>query len=161
PRIANRNRAEIEGLIGCFINTLVMRTDLSGDPSFRELLRRAREVALGAYAHQDIPFEKLVEELNPERDMSNSSLFQVMLVLQNAPGAVEIAGHGLTLSALGVDKKTSTFDLTLSMMEGTDGLSATAEYNTDLFESSTIGCLLRHFQTLLESIVMYPDRRIS
>src|SRR5262249_29921195 len=132
--VANRNRAEIEELIGCFINTLVMRTDLSGDPSFRELLRRAREVALGAYANQDLPFEKLVEELKPERDMSRPSLFQVMLVLQNAPMDVEIAGRGLTLSALKIDNGTSNFDLTLTMVEDVKGVKATAEYNTDLFE---------------------------
>jgi amino acid adenylation domain-containing protein len=159
--VANRNRAEIEGLIGCFINTLVMRTDLSGDPSFRELLRRAREVALGAYAHQDLPFEKLVEELKPERDMSRQSLFQVMLILQNVPRKVEIGGHGLTLSVLKIDKGTSNFDLTLTMVEEAKGLNAMAEYNTDLFEAATIERLLQHFQTLLEGIVSDPDRRIS
>ncbi len=159
--VANRNRAEIEGLIGCFINTLVMRTDLSGDPSFRELLRRAREAALGAYANQDIPFEKLVEELKPERDMSRSSFFQVMLILQNTPRDVEPAGRELTLSALKIDKKTSNFDLTLTMVEEAKSLSATAEYNTDLFESATIERLLGHFQTLLEGVVANPAQRIS
>ncbi|MBO0797416.1 MAG: AMP-binding protein, partial [Blastocatellia bacterium] len=159
--IANRTRAEIEGLIGCFINTLVMRSDLSSDPSFRELLRRVREVALSAYAHQDLPFEKLVEELNPERDMSRPSLFQVLLILQNAPRDVEIGGHGLTLSALRIDKGTSNFDLTLTMVEEARGLNATVEYNTDLFEAATIERLLQHFQTLLEGVVASPDQRIS
>ncbi|MCG3161077.1 MAG: Linear gramicidin synthase subunit D [Acidobacteria bacterium] len=159
--VANRNRAEIEAMIGCFINTLVMRTNLSGDPSFRELLRRAREVALGAYANQDIPFEKLVEELKPERDMSRPSLFQVMLILQNTPGGVEVAEHGLTLSALKIDKKTANFDLTLTMVEEARGLSAAAEYNTDLFEAATIERLLQHFQTLLEGVVANPDQRIT
>ncbi len=159
--VANRNRAEIEGLIGCFINTLVMRTDLSGDPSFRELLRRARDVAMGAYANQDIPFEKLVEELNPERDMSRTSLFQVMLILQNTPREVEIAGRGLTLSALKVDKQTSNFDLSVAMVEESNGLGATAEYSADLFEAATIERLLGHFQTLLECVVVDPDQRIS
>ncbi len=159
--VANRNRAEIEGLIGCFINTLVMRTNLSGDPSFRELLWRAREVALGAYAHQDLPFEKLVEDLKPERNMSRQSFFQVMLILQNVPRKVEIGEHGLTLSVLKIDKGTSNFDLTLTMVEDFKGLIATAEYNTDLFEAATIERLLRHFQTLLEGVVADPDRRIS
>ncbi|MCI0420449.1 MAG: condensation domain-containing protein [Acidobacteria bacterium] len=159
--IANRNRAEIEGLIGCFINTLVMRTDLSGDPSFRKLLRRVREVALGAYAHQDLPFEKLVEELNPERDMSHPSLFQVMLILQNVPREIEVGEQDLTLSALKIDKKTSNFDLTLTLVEEAKGLSATAEYNTDLFEAATIERLLTAFQTLLEGIVANPDCPLS
>ncbi len=161
--IANRNWAEIEALIGCFINTLVMRTDLSGDPTFRELLRRVREVALGAYAHQDLPFEKLVEELNPERDMSRPSLFQVMFILQNVPMEVELGDgtRGLKLSTLKIDKKTSNFDLTLTMAEEARGLSATIEYNTDLFEAPTIERLLEHFQTLLEAISLDPDQRIS
>jgi amino acid adenylation domain-containing protein len=161
--IANRNWAEIEGLIGCFINTLVVRTDLSGDPTFRQLLRRVREAALGAYAHQDLPFEKLVEELNPERDMSRPSLFQVMFILQNIPLEVEIGAgtRGLKLSTLKIDKKTSNFDLTLTMAEEARGLSATIEYNTDLFEAPTIERLLAHFQTLLEAISLDPDQRIS
>jgi amino acid adenylation domain-containing protein len=159
--VANRNRAEIEDLIGCFINTLVMRIDISGDPSFRELLRRAREVALGAYAHQDLPFEKLVEVLKPERDMSRPSLFQVMLILQNVPREIDVAGRGLTLSALKIDKGTSNFDLTLTMVEEAKGLNATAEYNTDLFKAETIERLLQHLQTLLEGAVANPDQRVS
>ncbi|MCI0387273.1 MAG: condensation domain-containing protein, partial [Acidobacteria bacterium] len=159
--IANRNWADIEGLIGCFINTLVMRTDLSGDPSFRELLSRVRNVAIDAYAHQDLPFEKLVEELNPERDMSHPSLFQVMLILQNVPRELEIGEQGLTLNTLKLDKKTSNFDLTLTLVEEAKGLSVTAEYNTDLFEAATIDRLLEHYQILLEGISVDPDQRIS
>ena len=159
--IANRNRAEIEGLIGCFINTLVMRTDLSGDPGFRKLLRRVREVALGAYAHQDLPFEKLVEELNPERDMSHPSLFQVMLILQNVPREIEVGEQELTLSSLKIDKKTSNFDLTLTLAEESKGLSVTAEYNTDLFEAATIERLLTAFHTLLAGVVADPDCPLS
>ncbi|MBN1400691.1 MAG: amino acid adenylation domain-containing protein, partial [Anaerolineae bacterium] len=158
--IANRNQAEAEQLIGLFINTLVLRDDLSGDPTFRALLARVRETALGAYAHQDLPFEMLVEELKPERDMSHSPLFQVMLILQNAP----VTAHelpNLKLSTLDVHSGTSTFDLTLSMSETPDGLHASVEYNTDLFDAATMDRLLRHYRRLLESIVADPDEHIS
>ena len=144
--IANRNRVEVEGLVGFFVNTLVMRGDLSGDPSFRTLLRRTREVALGAYAHQDLPFEKLVEELQPERNLSHSPLFQVMLVLQNAPvESVQLAG--LEASPLPIESRTSKFDLTLFIREREGGLHATVEYNTDLFEGETIRRMLGHYRT--------------
>ncbi len=119
--IANRNRREISGLIGCFINTLVLRTDLSENPTFRELLGRVHSVALGAFAHQDLPFEKLVEELQPERDMSSSPLFQVMFVFQNAPMSF-LELEGLTLSPLPVENKTAKFNLTLSLEQTTEGL---------------------------------------
>ncbi len=158
--IANRNRAEIEGIIGFFVNTLVLRTDLSGNPTFRHLLKRVREVTLGAYAHQDLPFEMLVDALQPERDMSHTPLFQVMFILQNAP----VQGQelpGLTLSQVETHPGTSTFDLTLSMAEGPDGLEASVEYNTDLFDAATIRRMLDHFQTLLEAIAADPDRPIA
>ncbi|HVI71956.1 MAG TPA: condensation domain-containing protein, partial [Pyrinomonadaceae bacterium] len=126
--IAGRNRSEIEGLIGFFVNTLVLRADLSGDPTFRELLHRTREVALGAYENQDLPFEKLVEELAPVRDLSRSPLFQVMFVLQNAPReSLELPG--LTLSPLGSANKTAKFDLTMFVVEGRQGLLVSLEYN--------------------------------
>src|SRR5262249_20196900 len=147
--IANRTRAETEGLIGFFVNTLVLRTDLAGDPTFRELLRRGQEGALGAYAHQDLPFEKLVEVLHPERNLSNSPLFQVMFILQNVPrSALELPG--LTVSPVRVDRDMAKFDLTLALVEGTDGLRGTVEYNTDLFDAATIIRMLGHFQTVLE-----------
>ena len=150
--IANRNRAEIEGLIGFFANTLVLRTDLSGSPSFRELLTRAREVALGAYAHQDVPFEKLVEELQPERSLSRTPLFQVMFAMQNTPRQV-VDLSGLKLLTIGIDNKTAKFDLTLFVSERTDGLACWMEYNTDLYEEATIRRMLGHFEVLLGAIV--------
>ncbi|HEY54191.1 MAG TPA: AMP-binding protein, partial [Caldilineae bacterium] len=158
--IANRTLPELEPLIGLLINTLVFRTDLSGDPSFRELLQRVRETSLGAFAHQDLPFEQLVEVLQPERDMSHTPLFQVMLILQNAPVKAQPVGD-LVFSSIDVDAGTATFDLTLAVSELADGLDVSAEYSTDLFNESTIQRLLDHFQILLEGIVADPDRAIS
>ncbi len=158
--IAGRTRAEIEGLIGFFVNTLVLRTDLSGNPSFRQLLDRVREVALGAYAHQDLPFEKLVEELQPERNLSHSPLFQVMFALQNVP-RVAIELPGLTLSSMTVDSGTAKFDLFLSLHEETEALRGSLEYNTDLFDDATIHRMLNHFENLLKAVVANPDQRIS
>jgi hypothetical protein len=158
--IANRNHSDIEGLIGFFVNTLVLRTDLGGNPSFRELLHRVREVALGAYAHQDVPFEQLVEKLQPHRDLSYTPLFQVMFVLQNAQKS-EIKLSGLTLSPLENDNGTAKFDLTLDMRETADGLMGNLEYNTDLFEAHTIHRMAEHLQTLLSGIIANPDRRLS
>jgi amino acid adenylation domain-containing protein/non-ribosomal peptide synthase protein (TIGR01720 family) len=159
--IANRNRADIEGLIGFFVNTLVLRTDLSGNPTFRGLLRRVREVALGAYAHQDLPFEKLVEELHPERDVSRSPLFQVMFVLQNALlPPLELSG--LKLSRMDeMPTETSVFDVTLVVEEKEDGLAGSFEYDTDLFDPATIARLAGQFQTLLQSIVEDSDQRLA
>ncbi|BAZ70866.1 amino acid adenylation domain protein (plasmid) [Fischerella sp. NIES-4106] len=158
--IANRNQAELEGLLGFFVNTLVIRNNLSGNPSFRELLSRVREVTLGAYAHQDLPFEKLVEELQPERDLSRNPLFQVMFVLQNAPMPVQEVS-GLALRALEVDNGAAMFDIFLSIAESEQGLMGFLEYNTDLFDFTTITRLINNFQTLLESIVANPNQRIS
>ncbi len=158
--IAGRNRIEIEGLIGFFVNTLVLRTDLSGDPSFRELLGRVREVALDAYAHQDLPFEKLVEELHPQRNLSHSPLFQVMFAFQNVP-MTELSLTGLTVNSLNADRDTATFDLSLLMFEEAKSLNGTIEYNTDLFDSASIIRMIGHFQTLLESIVADPGLPIS
>ncbi|HKG78816.1 MAG TPA: condensation domain-containing protein, partial [Pyrinomonadaceae bacterium] len=135
--IAGRTRAEVEHLIGFFVNTLVLRTDLSGGPSFRELLGRVRETALGAYAHQDVPFEKLVEELQPERDLSRSPLFQVMFALQNAPQE-SLRLEGLTLSRVRVETEIAKFDLLLNMEDTEQGIKGALEYNTDLFERETV-----------------------
>ena len=158
--IAGRTRPETEGLIGLFVNTLVLHTDLSGDPSFRELLGRVREVALGAYAHQDVPFEKLVEELQPKRSLSHTPLFQVMFILQNAP-RLALNLSGLTLKSLEFDNGTAQFDVTLSVVEVAEGLQAKFEYNTDLFDAATITRMLKHFQVLLEGVVANPDQRLS
>jgi amino acid adenylation domain-containing protein len=158
--IANRSRPELEALIGFFVNTLVLRTDLSGNPTFRELLGRVHEVALGAFAHQDVPFEKLVEELRPERDLSRSPLFQLMFVLQNAP-IEPLALPDLTLSPFQVDSGTARFDLLFSMAETRQGLRGDVEYNTDLFNADTIVRMLAHWQVLLEGVVAEPGTRLS
>jgi amino acid adenylation domain-containing protein len=158
--IANRNRAEIENLIGFFVNTLVMRADLSGDPDFKELLGQVKEVTLGAYAHQDIPFEKIVEELQPERDTSRAPLFQVMFQLQNTP-AGELELPGLTLSPLDIDIVTAKFDLSFSVMETEHGLTCLMIYNTDLFNADTISRMLGHYESLLKSIIAEPEQKIS
>jgi non-ribosomal peptide synthetase component F len=138
------------------VNTLVLRTDLSGNPRFVEFLGRVRETTLGAYDHQDTPFEKLVEVLKPARDMSYSPLFQVMFVFQNVPIA---SGDltGFTFTETGA----SMFDLTLYMWEGDKGLSGTIEYNTDLFDAETIERMVGNFRTLLGSVVDDPNRRLS
>ena len=158
--IANRGRPEIEGLIGFFANTLALRSDLSGNPTFREVLGRVREVALGAYAHQDLPFEKLVEELRPERSLGRNPLFQVMMSFQSAaPGPPAL--RGLTLDLVPVETKTSKFDLALGVEEKEGSLSCRCEYSIDLFEDTTIQRMLGHFRNLLEGIVADPDRRLS
>ncbi|MHC5826824.1 MAG: condensation domain-containing protein, partial [Nostoc sp.] len=158
--IANRNRSEIEPLIGFFVNTLVLRTDLSSNPSFKELLRRVREVTLDAYAHQDLPFEQLVEELQPERNLSHTPLFQVMLILQNAPMEV-LKLPGVILSPMEVETETAMFDITLFLTETEQGLMGVFEYNSDLFDAATINRMQGHFQILLEGIVANPDRHLS
>ncbi len=158
--IANRNRTEIEGLIGFFVNTLVLRTGLEGDPPFRELLARVQSVAVGAYAHQDLPFEKLVEEVAPERQLSHNPLFQVMFLLQNAP-LPELAVSGLALSPLPMRSGTSKFDLSLHFWEAEPELIGSFEYNTDLFDAATIIRLADRFVRLLTGAMADPEARIS
>ncbi|WNG57632.1 AMP-binding protein [Archangium gephyra] len=158
--IANRTRAETEGLIGFFVNTLVLRAKLDGNATFRELLRQVREVTLGAYAHQDVPFEKLVEELRPERDLSRGPLFQVMFVLQNAP-AKEVKLEGLTLAGVEGEGKTSKFDLTLGLVETEQGLVGGMEFNSDLYEAATVERLLGHLRVLLQAAVEQPEKRLK
>ncbi len=156
----NRSRVEIEGLIGCFLNTLVLRTDLSGNITFRELMRRVRAVTLGAYAHADLPFEKLVEELGPERDLSRTPLFQVFL------NFISIEDLGLRLPGLEAAKvelesSKAKFDLTLYAYERDASLFFVLVYNTDLFDASTAERMLSRFQVLLEAIVAQPDQPIG
>ncbi len=158
--VANRNRTEIEELIGFFVNTIVLRSDLSGDLSFRELLARVNQGTLDAFAHEDMPLGKLVEELQPDRDLSYNPLFQVMFALQNAPNQPPEL-KGLTVTNLGIDPETAQFDLTLDMFENDNGLRGTFEYNTDLFDMSTIERMAKNFQTLLAGIVANPDEQIS
>ena len=158
--IANRTRSEIEGLIGFFVNTLVLRGNFGGNPTFREFLAETRRVALDGYEHQDLPFEKLVEELKPERSLSYSPLFQVMFVLQNAPERA-LSFEGLSVSRVRTGSETAKFDLTLSVHETAQGLTGSLQYNTDLFEAATVTRLLKHFETLLRGIVDDPKQRIS
>ena len=158
--IAGRNRLETEQLIGFFVNTLALRADVSGNPTFRKLLARVREATLGAYAHQDLPFEKLVDEMNPQRNLSYAPLVQVVFMLQNDP-AEPLRIPGLTVSSEAVENNTAKFDLTLSMTADSEGLRGVLEYNTDLFERGTIQRMLRHFQTLLEGVTADPGQRIG
>ncbi|MEH1787861.1 MAG: amino acid adenylation domain-containing protein [Nostoc sp.] len=158
--IANRDRTELEGLIGFFANTIALRTNLAGNPTFEDLLTRVRTKLLGAYAHQDLPFEQLVEELQPQRNLSYTPVFQVMFVLQNTPMSV-FELPGLTISPLTIDNGSAKFDLTLEITETPQKLFANLEFNTDLFESSTIKRMAGHFQTLLQEIIANPKLRLS
>ena len=158
--IANRNRMEIEGLIGFFTNTLVMRTDLSGNPTCRELLQRLRHVALDAYAHQDLPFEKLVEELQPERELTRNPLFQVLFAVQNAP-MDPLALPRLGLRPLDLERIKTRFDLELHVGETDEGLTAAFCYNTDLFDAPTIVRMAGHLRVLLESFTLDPQQPIA
>ena len=153
--VAGRTRGEVEGLIGFFVNTLALRTDLSGAPSFRALLARVREGTLGAYAHQDLPFERLVEAVHPERSLDHSPLFQVMLVLQNAPGAAAEL-PGLRLRALERESQVAKFDLTLFLAESGGGLAGVLEYATALFDDATARRMLAHFRIVLEHVARDP-----
>ncbi|MFZ3013875.1 MAG: condensation domain-containing protein, partial [Nitrospira sp.] len=158
--IANRTRAELEPLIGFFVNTLVLRTQVDPTQPFLTLLEHVRTTALNAYAHQDIPFEHVVEVLNPERQLSHTPLFQVMLILQNVPMDT-LALPGLTLSSLPAESTTAKFDLTVDLVEEDGELSGTVDYSTDLFEAATIERLMNHYIRLLEAIVAEPTTRVN
>jgi len=158
--IANRDWAGTAELIGLFVNTLVLRTDLSGTPTFKEILIRVRDVCLGAYAHQDLPFEKLVEELHSERDLNRNPLFQVMFTFQNRD-LPNLKLPDLASEAIELEGSTSKLDLTLSLAEQDGKLIGFFEYSTDLFDRSTVKRMAGHFQTLLQGIVADPDQPIS
>jgi amino acid adenylation domain-containing protein len=158
--IAGRTHTETEALIGFFVNTLVLRTNLRGNPSFRELLQQVREVALSAYAHGETPFEKLVEELQPQRDLSRTPLFQVMFVLHNTP-ASSLELPDLKLELLEVDRKMTPFDLSLAITETEQGLMGALEYNTDLFDAGTMQRMMDHLVVVLRGIVADPEQPIA
>jgi non-ribosomal peptide synthetase component F len=156
--IANRNRAEVEDLIGYFVNILVLRTDLSGNPGFQELLKRVREVTLGAYAHQDLPFETLVDALRPDRNLNHSRLVQATFTFQNAPmRALELPRLTLTPVAIG-NQAIVEYDLSLIIAGEAGGVSGNLVYNSDLFDASTIARLLDHFVVILEQATADPER---
>jgi amino acid adenylation domain-containing protein len=158
--VANRNRPEIEGLIGFFINQLVLRTDLSGNPTFAELLDRVREVTMGAYAYQDLPFDRLVEALKPERDARYAPFFQIKLVLENtSPGELELAG--VRIDPLETDSGAAKLDLILVLRERPDGLQGWFEYNGDLFDDSTVTRFAENLEVVLRNALASPDSRIS
>jgi amino acid adenylation domain-containing protein len=157
--IANRTHSQTESLIGFFVNTLVLRLDLSNNPSFEHLLQQARRVALEAYNYQDIPFEQLVEELQPERSLSHSPLFQVMFTLQNAPMS-DLALADLKIKPLEIESVNAKFDLTLSLEETAEGLVGELDYNLDLFKTATIERMRGHLETLLTSLVSHPQQSI-
>ncbi|HST62618.1 MAG TPA: amino acid adenylation domain-containing protein, partial [Longimicrobium sp.] len=170
--ISGRTRREVEGLIGIFLNTLVLRTELGGDPGFRQVVRRVREGTLGAYEHQEVPFERLVEALQPGRSLSHSPLFQVMFVLHDSDDAPASAGQAMVdgaadagrdvaIQGMGVEVRTAKFDLTLSLTPRADGLSASLEYSTDLFARGTIQRMLGHLERVLEQAVADADVPLS
>lgn len=158
--IANRTHAELEPLIGVFINTLVLRTNLAGEPGFRELLKRVRKTALAAYSHQDLPFEKLVEKLKPKRDLSRTPLFQVVFNLQNSP-LPQLQTPALEIGFQEIDRGVSQFDMTLMISRLDGACHATVEYNKELFQPATIAGMFHSFQLLLEDAIAHPDQAIS
>ncbi|MCU0532539.1 MAG: amino acid adenylation domain-containing protein [Hydrococcus sp. Prado102] len=157
--IANRNRDEFKKLIGFFVNTLVLRTNLEGNPSFRELLNRVRQVALEAYTHQDLPFDKLVEAIQPVRDVSHTPLFQVSFTLRTPPQLKEMSG--VNLSPIKIESCTAQFDLSLVVEFNDESAITSFEYNTDLFDATTIARMLGHWQNLLEAIIANPQAKLS
>jgi len=158
--VANRNRADTDDLVGFFVNMLTLRTDWSGDPTFREALARVREVTLSAYQHQDFPFGALIKELQKGRDPSRSPLFQVVFALQNTP-LEDLHLSGLNILPIAVDSGTVQFDLIVSLIEDPDGLRGVVAYNTSLFDAETITKLLEHFRIMLEAFVDNPEQRLS
>jgi hypothetical protein len=159
--VAGRNSPEMERMIGCFVNMLPLRCDLTGDPSFTELVRRVRDVALGAYRHEALPFDRLVEELNPARDPGRAPLFQTVLNMSSYSDAWTAPVPGLSVTLLDLQHEPSMVDLTLYAMERSDGLQLRAVYKADLFEAATIQQMLRRFERLVDAVNADPDGRIS
>ena len=159
--VPGRARAEVQGLIGVFVNTLVLRTGLSGDPSFREVVRRTRETVLGAHEHQDLPFERLVEALQPERSLSHSSLFQVLFQLDRVDEPALAARPGLRVQGAEAGLKTARFDLSLLLTATPQGIGGVLEYSTDLFDRSTVRRMLGHLERVLEQVAADADVRLS
>ncbi len=159
--VANRTQDEVENLIGFFVNTLVLRTDLSENPTFRDLLKRVRETSLGAYAHQDLPFEQVVDIVQPERSLSHSPIFQVMFTLQNTPKRERNLSSGITISSVEAHSGTSKFDLTMFMVGEDKHYGGALEFNTDLFDESTIARMINHFRKILFEMLSNPDRKIG
>ncbi|TCP66050.1 non-ribosomal peptide synthetase [Baia soyae] len=157
--IANRTRSEWEKVVGFFANTLVLRTDLSGDPSFRELLKRVQQVTLSAFSNQDVPFEQIVEKLMPNRDLSMNPIFQIMFNLVELPEETEF--YGLQTEFLDIDNGTTKFDFEVQLTENRDGIHGRFEYSTDLFDEATIQRMIVHYHTLLEEIVQDPAQSIA
>ncbi|MGN9809240.1 amino acid adenylation domain-containing protein [Micromonospora sp. BQ11] len=158
--IANRTLTELENLVGFFANTLALRVDLSGDPTFREVLGRVRTAAHGAYAHQDVPFELVVDAVAPTRSLSHSPLFQVRFALQNAPGGMPDPGPGLTLTSIDNEQCTARFDLLVDLWETEDGIEGHAEYSTDLFDAATVEAMMSRLEVLLDRLVRDPEQRV-
>lgn len=158
--IANRNRAETKDLLGFFVNQLVLRTNLSGNPTFTELLTRVREITLDAYAHQDLSFDKLVDLINPERRLNQAPLFQVKLILENTPSS-SLNLRNLNISSIHFEKPTTQLDLVLEVTEREEGLVGGLEYNTDLFNKNTIIRMLTNFELVLNQVVQNPNIQLN
>jgi non-ribosomal peptide synthetase component F len=158
--VANRTAVETKPLIGFFTNQLVLCTDMSGDPSFLELLQRVRQVTLGAYAHQDLPFNKIVEVIRPERDASRNPLFQMLFVLENSP-MTRLTLPGLTVEVLEAESTGSPFDMSLLLSENGNAITGMWRYNTQLFKETTVQRLIAHYLTVLEVAVRQPQARLS
>jgi acyl carrier protein len=158
--VANRNRLETEGLIGFFVNQLVLRTDLSGAPSFRDLLKRVRETTLGAYSNQDLPFERLVDELSPKREVGRTPLFRIKLVLQNAP-IETLRVPALNITSFSLATTTAKFDLMMTMSETHRGILGVLDYRANLFDTSATNSLIEQYQALLKSVVTRPDSNLN
>ena len=161
---ASRNRSELESMVGYFINPLALRLDLSGDPTFEELLARARKTVLGAFAHADIPYENIVRAINPERDLSQTPVFQAMIVLHNPSWVTQrpkFQPRGVPCAEISYEKGWAKFDVLLGMSERASGLNTTWEYSTELFQRSTVARMMEHFRSLAESAAANPGRRLS